>query len=231
MYQRIRLGFTNSYLIPGDKGYLLIDAGGPGKTRTFLRKIKKKGISPEQIALIVITHAHFDHAGSLFQIRERCNCPIAVHAIEADILRDAKVVIPPGTKWLNKQLSKIAWNNPKVISRLFRFRAVSPDILANRNVSLKSYGFQADIIPTPGHTSGSLSVVTESGAAFTGDLAVNYYPFGSGPYFPPFGDSEAVILESWKKLLGLGVSTIYPAHGKPFNANKLKQILEKGASQ
>ncbi|MBW1848372.1 MAG: hypothetical protein JRJ27_14830 [Deltaproteobacteria bacterium] len=59
---------------------------------------------------------------------------------------------------------------------------------------------------------------------------VNYYPFGLGPYFPPYGDDTDLIFKSWKKLLGMGVSTICPAHGKPFNANKLKKIIEKGAS-
>lgn len=230
MYHIIRLGFTNSYLISGDKGYLLIDAGGPGKSKTFFHKLKNKGITPDQIVLIVVTHAHFDHIGSLFRIRDKCNCPVAIHSDEASLLQEARVVIPPGTKFLNKQLSKIGRKNQKAVSRLLRFRSVQPDILINNNTSLEPYGFKADIIPTPGHSAGSLSIVTDSGCAFTGDLMVNYYPFGLGPYFPPYGDSVDLIFKSWEKLLGMGVSTICPAHGKPFNANKLKKIIEKGAS-
>lgn len=230
MYHIIRLGFTNSYIVPGDKGYLLIDAGSPGKSRAFFHKLEENDISPQQISLIVVTHAHFDHVGSLFQIRERCNCPVAIHSNEAALLQEAKVVIPPGTKFINKQLSKIAWKNQHAVSRLFRFRALQPDILVSGEMSLEPYGFKARIIPTPGHTVGSLSIVTDIGEAFTGDLMVNYYPFGLGPYFPPYGESTDVIFKSWKKLFELGVTTVCPAHGKPFNAKKLQNIIEKGAS-
>jgi len=229
MYQTIRLGFTNSYLVPGDNGYLLIDAGSPGKSKSFFHKLKNRGITPNQIVLIVVTHVHFDHVGSLFHIRERCGCPVAVHTDEASLLQDAIVVIPPGTKFINKQLSIIGRKNMKAVSRMLRFRSVQPDILVNSDMPLESYGFKAHIISTPGHSSGSLSIVTDSGVAFTGDLMVNYYPFELGPYFPPYGDDVNLILKSWKKLLGMGVSTICPAHGKPFSANKLKKIIEKGA--
>ena len=229
MYQVIRLGFTNSYLVPGDKGYVLIDAGSPGRSRSFFHKLKRKGITPDQIVLIVVTHGHFDHVGSLFHIRERCDCPVAVHHEEASLLQEAKVVIPPGTKFINKQLSKIGRKNINTVSRLLRFRSVQPDILIDDTMSLEPYGFKAQIVSTPGHSAGSVSIVTDSGIAFTGDLMVNYYPFELGPYFPPYGDDVDMIFNSWKKLLGMGVSTICPAHGKPFRANKLLKIIKKGA--
>lgn len=227
MIHTIRLGFTNSYLVPGNKGYLLIDAGGPGKSRCFFRKLEKRGILPDEIVLIAVTHAHFDHVGSLSGIKEKCSCPIVIHVDEARLIREAEVVIPPGTKWFTSRFSRIAWNHPNLVSRLFRFKAADPDISVTHEMPLESYGFKARIIPTPGHTKGSISIVTNAGDAFVGDLAVNYYPFGLGPYFPPYGENAVQIFESWEKLLQAGVSTIYPAHGKPFNIAKLEKISNK----
>jgi hydroxyacylglutathione hydrolase len=81
--------------------------------------------------------------------------------------------------------------------------------------------FDARVLPTPGHTAGSLTVVTASGQAFVGDLAVNYLPGGRGPFWPPFGESRRPIRDSWQTLRNQGVTTIYPAHGRPFKIEKL----------
>jgi glyoxylase-like metal-dependent hydrolase (beta-lactamase superfamily II) len=78
--------------------------------------------------------------------------------------------------------------------------------------------FDARVLPTPGHTAGSLTVITASGQAFVGDLAVNYLPGGRGPFWPPFGESRRLIRDSWQTLRSQGVATIYPAHGGFFAA-------------
>jgi len=49
--------------------------------------------------------------------------------------------------------------------------------------------FDARVLPTPGHTAGSLTVINASGQAFVGDLAVNYLPGGRGPFWPPLGET------------------------------------------
>jgi len=52
-------------------------------------------------------------------------------------------------------------------------------------------------------------------------LGINYLPGGCGPFTPPFGDSRQIIHESWRMLVRLGVTTIHPAHGRPFKTRKL----------
>ena len=214
---RILLGITHVYLIEGVHGYLLIDAGSRAMAPVFWRALKRRGISPDQIRLIAITHVHFDHVGSLRPIHARCGCPVLVHRAEAGLLARGKVVLPPGTRPLTRLLTRLARRRPRFIQRIFRFDPVVPTHAIEGPLDLAPFGFEARVVPTPGHTAGSLSVVAASGRAFVGDLAVNYRPGGRGPFLPPFGDSLPMVRKSWRTLMAMGVSTFYPAHGRPFN--------------
>ena len=74
----IRLGITNCYLIKGEQGYILVDAGSLRKQRRFMKVMNRLKINPQDIKLIIITHAHYDHVGSLAPIKRICNCPVAM---------------------------------------------------------------------------------------------------------------------------------------------------------
>jgi hydroxyacylglutathione hydrolase len=65
---RIQLGTSNTYLIQGDDGCVLVDAGNPHQEKRFFRLLGQYGLRPEDIRLIVVTHVHFDHVGSLSAI-------------------------------------------------------------------------------------------------------------------------------------------------------------------
>lgn len=199
----------------------MIDAGPRGTAPSFIRSLQRYGIAPGQIRLILVTHVHFDHVGSLQAIQKQCGCPVLVHQAEAGLLSRGCVVLPPGTHLLTSLLIRLANRHPRIVRRLFRFDPVRPDRIIKDTLGLAPFGFDAHVLPTPGHTPGSLSVITASGQAFVGDLAVNYLPGGRGPYWPPFGDSLRLIRKSWRILLNQGATTIYPAHGQPFKAEKL----------
>ena len=173
-FHRIRLGFGNGYLIQAQRGCIVIDAGSKNQQQPFIRHLEKNNLSGDEVGLIVITHVHFDHVGSLKAIKELCKCPVAVHERESQLLRGGVVVFPPGTNLYAKAASYIG---QKLMRPLFRFPSVEPDIFISEDFSLEPFGIPVDIIPTPGHTGGSLSVLLSSGQAFVGDLAANYLPF------------------------------------------------------
>ena len=177
-FHRIRLGFGNGYLIQAQRGCIVIDAGSKNQQQPFIRHLEKNNLSGDEVGLIVITHVHFDHVGSLKAIKELCKCPVAVHERESQLLRGGVVVFHPGTNLYAKAASYIG---QKLMKPLFRFPSVEFDIVISEDFSLEPFGIPVDIIPTPGHTGGSLSVLLSSGQAFVGDLAANYLPFGIGP--------------------------------------------------
>jgi hydroxyacylglutathione hydrolase len=78
----IKLGINSSYLIRGVKGIVMVDAGMPNKIRAFKRKLARLYIKPNDIKLIVLTHSHFDHAGSSKDIKEFTGAKIVIHGSE-----------------------------------------------------------------------------------------------------------------------------------------------------
>ncbi len=223
-YRKIRLGLGHAYLVAAERGCILIDAGSANQQQAFKRHLEKYRISAGQIGLVVITHAHFDHVGGLKGIKELCQCPVAIHEKESQIVREGLVVLPPGTNLFGKAASYVGH---KFMRTLLRFPPVEPDIIISKDFSLESFGIPGKIVPTQGHTEGSLSVFLPSGEAFVGDLAANYFPFGLGPILPPFANNVPELLASWENLLSSGATVICPTHGKPFQAALLRRKLHK----
>jgi len=93
----------------GPHRWVLVDAGVRGRHENFFHKLRRLNIEPRDIRLIVVTHVHFDHVGSLAAIQRRCDCPVAVHAAEAALLEKARIVLPPGTGVFSRRLIALAW--------------------------------------------------------------------------------------------------------------------------
>ena len=67
---------------------------------------------------------------------------------------------------------------------------------------------------------------TAAGDAFVGDLVANGLPSRFGPGLPVVAENIDAVWESWHLLLNEGAKWIYPAWGKPFNANVLEKLLQ-----
>jgi len=219
----ILLGNTRTFVVPGRNGYLLIDGGHRVWSNRFFRCLAKIGVQRRQIRLAVITHVHFDHVGTMRAVKNGCGCKVAVHPREADLLASGQVVIPPGTILPARLLKWMTDRCPELTSRVCAFDPMGADLLISEPKDLKKYGFDARIIPTPGHTEGSLSILTAAGNAFVGDLAVNMPWLGRQRYRSPFGDSTVKMKASIENLVREGVRRFYPAHGRPFYAKKWQE--------
>lgn len=99
--------------------------------------------------------------------------------------------------------------------------------LADEEYPLADYGIQGRIIPTPGHSPGSVSVLLDSGDVFVGDLAMNNPPLRFSPGLPIFAEDFDQVKKSWEKLLDMGAKTVHPAHGKSFPVEVIRRELKK----
>lgn len=212
----ISLGMVKVFLIKGEQP-ILIDAGNPGSGKKILKKIEEHGIAPEEIKLIIMTHAHSDHFGGLHFLTETLDAKVAIHQQEAENLTngDDTEVKPVGIKG---HLAKM------LIPNIPNLKGVSPDIVIQEEMSLEAFGVNGKVIHTPGHTPGSVSVILDSGEAIVGDLIMGGFIRSDTPDFAIFAFDTDQIKESVKKVLSYEPKTVYVSHGGPFSA---KEVAEK----
>ena len=217
-FHTIPLGVDNCYLLEDEK-CVLVDGGAPGQSRTFIKRMAALGVAPTRISLIVLTHAHWDHIGSARALVELTGAKLAVHMHERTIVENGLKSMPPGvTPWGRVFGAALRVSLP--------FITISPtptDIaVGDDGLSLEPYGIRGKVVYTPGHSLGSVSIVLDTGEAFVGDMAMNGLPLTRRPDPPIFAEDVEILNESWRKLLKLGVTTIFPAHGRPFPASVME---------
>jgi len=63
------------YLVQGDDGLLLVDTGMPGSESRVYKALSKLGRRPEEVKLVLITHRHLDHIGSVADVKKKTGQP------------------------------------------------------------------------------------------------------------------------------------------------------------
>jgi hydroxyacylglutathione hydrolase len=219
----VQLGFDTCYLLQGE-GTVLIDGGVPKQGRRFSKILERLSVAPESIRLMVITHGHFDHIGSARDIRAITGAKIAMHAADKDCLEKSTVRLPVGaTRW-----GRLLVGTGGGLWSLLRVFPTDVDVVIDDGgMSLAGYGIPGRVVHTPGHTSGSVSVLLETEEAFVGDLAMNRFPLRIGPGLPVIAEDFQKVKESWRILLEAGAKRIYPAHGRPFPVGVIRKALGK----
>jgi hydroxyacylglutathione hydrolase len=205
------MGSVNCYLLQAGDRYLLIDTGAPNARDVLRGELNSLGCQPGTLNLIVLTHGDFDHIGNAAHIRTVFGSRIAMHADDA---RVAEV----GDMFVNRKKSNFILS--ALIPRLIGFgksEQFTPDALLEDGSALSEYGLEARAITIPGHSKGSIGILTPDGHFFCGDLFDNT----KKPALNSLVDDRDTALRSAAKLSSLGIRTVYPGHGKPFSMDQL----------
>jgi glyoxylase-like metal-dependent hydrolase (beta-lactamase superfamily II) len=160
MLIRIKGAISNCYLLLGEKP-VLVDTGAPGDLRAILAAFQAHKVNPKSLALILLTHGHSDHAGCAAELRRRTGAQIAIHAGDTPLVRAGR----NGVLAVQDTLGRIL--RPFVDEE---FEAFEPDLVFHEGITLEPYGLRGRVLPTPGHTGGSVSLVLASGEALIGDV-------------------------------------------------------------
>jgi glyoxylase-like metal-dependent hydrolase (beta-lactamase superfamily II) len=206
-------------IVDGEKS-ILVDAGYEGKIKDFEHTLVDNGLKPRDIKMIVMTHTHFDHACGLKELKELTKARVVVNENEAGCLEQGFCPLPKGTKWYS---GIISWLGRNLLYGIGKFHSVSPDITLKVKLDLGRYGIEGYIIPTPGHTSGSQSLIIGE-QAFVGD---DMFGIFSNTIFPPFANDVPALLKSWQEILDTGCRWFYPGHGKVIERSRIEDELKK----
>ncbi|MFH1997022.1 MAG: MBL fold metallo-hydrolase [Candidatus Omnitrophota bacterium] len=174
---------TNCYIVTDErsKKAIIIDPGSEGQSiRAVLDKNRLEPVC------IVNTHGHADHIGA----NAFLGFPVMIHPRDADFLTDP-----------DKNLSG---------SFGFPIRSQPASRLLEDGESVVFGSSKVDVVYTPGHTPGSISLLF-GGVVFTGDAL---FAGGIGRTDLPYGDEKALLHSIRTRLLTMdGSSVVLPGHG------------------
>jgi hydroxyacylglutathione hydrolase len=202
---RILSGRSNVFLISSSGRRWLVDSGPSRLWARLNRRIRSLGIT--SIEYLILTHAHFDHAGNAAKIKNEYGAKAIIHESEASFLTtgdNAPVSSPLAL------LRLVIRNLEKVLKGRMIYDPCDPDKLTREISYLSDEDRGCYILHTPGHTSGSQSVIVDSEIALVGDAMFGVF---RGSVFPPYATDADLMVKSWQKLLDSGCTIFLPSHG------------------
>jgi hydroxyacylglutathione hydrolase len=212
------VGGANSFLVISDQGVAVIDTGLPGNEKKIVEYARKQGIEPNKLGYIILTHPDLDHSGSAAKLKGMTGAKVAIH--QADALRLS------GEKKLKEVKGPMSLLFG-VMGPFMRFTPVSPDVMLKDSDRL----LDLEVVYTPGHTEGSISLYKDKAAIFVGD-ALRTNSAGK-PILPSgaFTFNMDQAKESIKKISALQYGLLLPGHGPPITKDasaSLASFVQKG---
>ena len=191
----------NSYIIanalPGGK-HVIVDPGqvvNEVKQQCFNRlvaEIEKDTLRIEDIGLVINTHAHPDHYGASQSIKERSN---ALVTINREDVQSMKVMM----KQMAPQLEMMGMKVPEIEAD---FDLQEGQLKLNEELSL-------EILYTPGHSPGHMSVYVPAMKALIGGDLIFY---GSTGRVDLPGGSPRLLKESIERIAHLEIEYLLTGH-------------------
>jgi|ERR1035437_3508889 glyoxylase-like metal-dependent hydrolase (beta-lactamase superfamily II) len=212
----IELTFVNAFLVKVNQGFILIDTGLSMHWEKLDRELVSAGCFPDKLKLIILTHGDFDHTGNCVKLREKYKCRIAMHK-EDSIMVEKGLTLKRNTRTLQAMVFS---GIRRLFRKKFTFDKFIPDIYLTDGQSLNEYGFNAKVVHIPGHTKGSIGILTGDGNLFAGDTFTNRRK----PEVANYIENSLDLENSTERLKKMNIKMIYPGHGNPF---EFQQIVGK----
>jgi hydroxyacylglutathione hydrolase len=176
----------NAYIVlSADARGVIVDPGDDAQNILALAQA-----SNAVIEAILVTHAHFDHIGAVEAVRRSLKVPVYLHP-------DAR------SQWDQSGLAAARWNLP--------FEQPGPPDRDLETGKLKIAGLMFDVLPTPGHAQGHVSLYSSQGFVLSGDAL---FKGSIGRTDLPGGDHALLLSSIREHLLRLPPETVvFSGHG------------------
>lgn len=193
MVYRLKYGNTNTFLVSGSEGYMLVDTDYAGTISAFYKAIKNLNVKISDISYVLATHYHPDHIGLISELMEY----------------GVKLVL------IDTQIQHVHFAD-EIFSRDKHLEYMPIDesnalctTCGESRAFLKSIGINGEIIPTTSHSDDSVSLVLDSGEIIVGDLEPVEYLYAY--------DNNDKLRDDWNRVMSYAPKIIYYAHANEKN--------------
>jgi len=201
---------------------VLVDCGYPGFLPLLEDEMKSKGVNPNSLTKVLITHHDDDHMGALFEIKEKYpNIKVVASYIESEYISGKKksLRLLQAEEMLNMLSEEQKQFGIQFCESLRKIKPVPVDIKV-KNGEYFDWAGGCEIVDTPGHMPGHISLyLKESNSVITGDAAViddNKLIIAN----PQFTLDLDMAKESLGKLISMDADNYYCYHGGKFENHR-----------
>jgi glyoxylase-like metal-dependent hydrolase (beta-lactamase superfamily II) len=186
MYPEQTVLDCNTYVIKGEPG-IIIDPGGAQFLAARLEGLRRDGIEPSDIGIIVNTHLHIDHCGANGAFQKLSGAKIVLHPVQE---KNYQLVVVDGARLFGMTPPD------------FTIDYLLDDTLVNSNVQL-------ELISSPGHSPDCVCFYNRANKwLFCGDVL---FQMNTGRVDLPGGDGM-LLRKSIESLSLLDVEYLLPGH-------------------
>lgn len=153
MITKLKYGNTNTFLVHGSRGGLLIDTDFAGTLPLFFRELGKNNLKISDISYVTATHYHPDHMGLIGELTE-----LGVKLLLADI------------QYEYVHFSDEIFGKAKIDHAPVNESEAAVISCPESRGFLQGLGICGEIVSTPSHSGDSISIILDSGECFVGDL-------------------------------------------------------------
>jgi glyoxylase-like metal-dependent hydrolase (beta-lactamase superfamily II) len=215
----VPMGMANAFLIDGNDGLTLIDAGFPNKQSAVFEAIHGLDLSLERLKHLIFTHSHPDHIGSAAAIVRETGAKTYMHPLDIPMAESGGPFRPmrPAPGLLRQVLCRLFFDPEERLEPVAIDQPLTPG-------EVLPIADGIEVIHTPGHCAGQVALLWRPGRMlFAGDVCMNIMGLGDPLGFESLEEGRA----SQRKLASLSFDAVGFGHGKPIDRDASTQFYNK----
>jgi hydroxyacylglutathione hydrolase len=219
-----KLSMSNVHAIKGART-VLVDAGSKVDLPKLEAEMARAGIGWKDIAAVIVTHGHSDHAALAAEIRRRSGATLVLGSGDLEMAGAGHNDELKPTNFMATLLKQFAIDPT--------YEPFKPDRAVEREMRLSEWEVAGRVFQMPGHTPGSLVVELDDGRCFVGDMILGGYlggalmPQQAGEHY--FHADRQRNLDNIRTLLGGRCKLFYVGHGGPVTRESVVEAFGHGA--